>query len=414
MGSVPAAARSSNTARRGHTIRSIRHGSSPGERPLAPPSCRAAASSTTARSVPGYARRKLAATPSADAGSAHPQVTGELEGHPTPHAVGGDGQPLGHHRVERIGEHHVGKAGHQDVGPAGRVEMQSGCPACVAHGRRPYSRGATPDRGPRARPGATGSHRQRLPGATMEPTSRRRDAHFQEVLVGFLTAASSGAGGGIVFLAFIFFYILFALPVWGTYQKASPQGDPAWAAFVPIYNFIVLLRVAGRPKTWAWFLLLPLVPYLGSLALLVISIFILNDVSKSFGHGRRVHRRPGPAARHLLVHPVAGQEHLPRPEGPRRHGRQLRARARLPGTGRLRAPAAARRLPTAAGVSAAAGLPAAAPARYGLPASPRSHAAPASPRRHAPSSAATSDGSPGTTGDPPGLTVASGPSATRG
>ena len=102
--------------------------------------------------------------------------------------------------------------------------------------------------------------------------------------MGFLTAASSGAGG-IVFLAFIFFYILFSLPVWGTYKKAGPQGDPAWAAFVPIYNFIVLLRVAGRPKTWAWFLLLPIVPYLGSLALLVISIIVLNDVSKSFGHG---------------------------------------------------------------------------------------------------------------------------------
>ena len=30
-------------------------------------------------------------------------------------------------------------------------------------------------------------------------------------------------------------------------------------------------------------LLLPLLPYLGSLALLVIAIFVLNDVSKSFG-----------------------------------------------------------------------------------------------------------------------------------
>ncbi len=100
----------------------------------------------------------------------------------------------------------------------------------------------------------------------------------------FMTAASSG-GGGIVIVVALLFYVLFALPVWGSYQKASPQGDPAWAAFVPIYNFIVLLRVAGRPKWWAWFLLLPLVPYLGSLALLVISIFVLNDVSKSFGHG---------------------------------------------------------------------------------------------------------------------------------
>jgi hypothetical protein len=105
--------------------------------------------------------------------------------------------------------------------------------------------------------------------------------------MGLLTAATSNSGGAVLFLVFLlFFYVLFALPVWGTYQKASPQGDPAWAAFVPVYNFIVLLRIAGRPKTWAWFLflLIPVVPF-GSLALLVISIFILNDVSKSFGHG---------------------------------------------------------------------------------------------------------------------------------
>ncbi|MEI7860399.1 MAG: DUF5684 domain-containing protein, partial [Acidimicrobiales bacterium] len=100
-----------------------------------------------------------------------------------------------------------------------------------------------------------------------------------------IAATSSGGGAGLSFILLIFFYVLFTLPVWGTYQKASPQGEPAWAAFVPIYNFIVLLRVAGRPKTWAWFLLLPLVPYLGSLALFVISIIVFNDVSKSFGHG---------------------------------------------------------------------------------------------------------------------------------
>ena len=100
-----------------------------------------------------------------------------------------------------------------------------------------------------------------------------------------LAATSSGSGAGLFLVFALFAYVLFALPVWGTYQKAAPQGDPAWAAFVPIYNFIVLLRVAGKPKTWAWFLLLPIVPYVGSLAFLVISILVLNDVSKSFGHG---------------------------------------------------------------------------------------------------------------------------------
>ncbi len=100
-----------------------------------------------------------------------------------------------------------------------------------------------------------------------------------------LAATSSGGGAGLFLVVFLFLYVLFALPVWGTYQKAAPQGDPAWAAFVPIYQFIVLLRVAGKPKNWAWFLLLLIVPYVGSLAFFVISILVLNDVSKSFGHG---------------------------------------------------------------------------------------------------------------------------------
>jgi len=103
--------------------------------------------------------------------------------------------------------------------------------------------------------------------------------------VGPLIAASSGAGSGLFLIVFLFLYVLFALPVWGSYQKASPEGDPAWSAFVPIYNFIILLRVAGKPKTWAWFLLLLIVPYVGSLAFFIVSILVLNEVSKNFGHG---------------------------------------------------------------------------------------------------------------------------------
>jgi hypothetical protein len=100
-----------------------------------------------------------------------------------------------------------------------------------------------------------------------------------------LLAASSGGGAGILIVVYIALYIIFALGVYGSYQKAAPQGEPAWAAFIPVYNFIVLLRVAGRPASWAWFLLLVFVPFVGSLALLVVSIIVLHDVSKSFGHG---------------------------------------------------------------------------------------------------------------------------------
>jgi len=106
--------------------------------------------------------------------------------------------------------------------------------------------------------------------------------------MGHAIIGATTINGGAVFFSLVWgllAYVVTALPMWGTYQKASPQGEPAWAAFVPIYNFIVLLRIAGRPKNWAWFLLLILIPYLGWIALYVIWIIVLNDVSKSFGHG---------------------------------------------------------------------------------------------------------------------------------
>jgi hypothetical protein len=101
--------------------------------------------------------------------------------------------------------------------------------------------------------------------------------------MGHQLAASSFSGGQVILE--IIFYFVFTYGVFGAYKKAGPHGAPAWSAFVPIYSFIVLLRIAGRPRAWAWFLLLAIVPFIGGLALFVISIFVLNDVSKSFGHG---------------------------------------------------------------------------------------------------------------------------------
>ena len=129
----------------------------------------------------------------------------------------------------------------------------------------------------------------------------------------------------------IILYFVFAYGVYGSYKKAGTYGAPAWSAFIPIYNFIVLLKVAGRPITWAWFLLLAIIPFIGGLALFVISIIILHDVSKSFGHGGAF--TVGlviPLVTGLLVHPVPGSEPVPRAGCPGRHLRRWwRVRRRL-------------------------------------------------------------------------------------
>ncbi|MEI7500968.1 MAG: DUF5684 domain-containing protein [Bacteroidota bacterium] len=62
---------------------------------------------------------------------------------------------------------------------------------------------------------------------------------------------------------------------WYMFQKA---GEPGWAAIIPIYNYLIAIKIAGKP--W-WYLLLMLIPFVN----LVIYIIILNGLSKSFGKG---------------------------------------------------------------------------------------------------------------------------------
>ncbi len=62
---------------------------------------------------------------------------------------------------------------------------------------------------------------------------------------------------------------------WYMFQKA---GEPGWAAIIPIYNYLIGIKIAGKP--W-WYILLMLIPIVN----VVIYILILDGLSKSFGKG---------------------------------------------------------------------------------------------------------------------------------
>ena len=62
---------------------------------------------------------------------------------------------------------------------------------------------------------------------------------------------------------------------WYMFQKA---GEPGWAAIIPIYNYLIGIKIAGKP--W-WFLLLMLIPLVN----IVVYILILDGLAKSFGKG---------------------------------------------------------------------------------------------------------------------------------
>jgi len=61
--------------------------------------------------------------------------------------------------------------------------------------------------------------------------------------------------------------------LWKTFEKA---GQPGWAAIVPIYNVIILLKIAGRPMWWFVLMLIPFVS-------IIVAIIVAIDVAKNFG-----------------------------------------------------------------------------------------------------------------------------------
>jgi hypothetical protein len=88
-----------------------------------------------------------------------------------------------------------------------------------------------------------------------------------------------GGGGGIFGLLFMVIWLALAVAViagfWKTFTKA---GEPGWACLVPIYNVIVLLKIAGKPAWWVVLFLIPLVNF-------IISIMVSIAVAENFGKG---------------------------------------------------------------------------------------------------------------------------------
>jgi len=88
-----------------------------------------------------------------------------------------------------------------------------------------------------------------------------------------------GAGMLVVWLAIMVFMIV---SWWIVFKKA---GQPGWAILIPIYNFLVILRVAGKPWWWVFSMLLVIIPIAGPILFLVVWILICNAISKNFGQG---------------------------------------------------------------------------------------------------------------------------------
>ena len=76
----------------------------------------------------------------------------------------------------------------------------------------------------------------------------------------------------------IIYLAIIVLVVAGWWRMFTKAGEDGWKAIIPIYDFLVLLKIIGRE--W-WWLLLSLIPIVNIVVWVVVSL----DLAKSFGRG---------------------------------------------------------------------------------------------------------------------------------
>jgi hypothetical protein len=103
---------------------------------------------------------------------------------------------------------------------------------------------------------------------------------------GYNWAAAASVWIRVAFLAAVCAVVVgffFALPgIWKVFTKA---GQPGWALLIPIYNVIILLRIAGLPWYWIFAPLAAIIPILGWFAYLAWVVWIHHRISTRFGQG---------------------------------------------------------------------------------------------------------------------------------
>ena len=85
----------------------------------------------------------------------------------------------------------------------------------------------------------------------------------------------SAIGGGLALIVYLAIIVVMLASLWKTFEK---MGQPGWYGIIPIFNFCVIAKLAGRDWWWGLLIIIPCIGW-------VFQIILLNDLSKLFSKG---------------------------------------------------------------------------------------------------------------------------------
>lgn len=111
------------------------------------------------------------------------------------------------------------------------------------------------------------------------------DLYYYSYTADIPTAAATatlGAMAGIYFALFIACYVLLVIAQWKIFTKA---GEAGWKSLIPIYNIVVLYKIIGLSPWLLLIYLAAIIPVVGYIAILVLSIISMVKLGQAFGKG---------------------------------------------------------------------------------------------------------------------------------
>lgn len=108
------------------------------------------------------------------------------------------------------------------------------------------------------------------PTPVMPQMDRRMMQNDDAIFAGAIITSIIAAIWAIIMIPFA---ILSVIGMWKTFTKA---GQPGWASIIPIYNWYIMIKIAGRPSWWLLLFFLPV-------ANIVVTVILAIDTAKAFG-----------------------------------------------------------------------------------------------------------------------------------
>jgi hypothetical protein len=80
----------------------------------------------------------------------------------------------------------------------------------------------------------------------------------------------------VLTFSFIIWYVTVAFFIAAQWKLFAEAGEPGWAALVPIYNMVVMMKIAGKPEWWVILLFIPIANF-------VAAIIMYFGLARNFG-----------------------------------------------------------------------------------------------------------------------------------